>query len=225
MVGVNRRVSPFTAWLRERFADCAEPVAVHCTVNAGPIPSDHWMYDPQEGGGRIVGEVCHFVDLIQSLTGSVPVRAYAQALAWKGYRPDDNVLVTLAMANGAVASITYVASGDKRHPRERIEVLGGGAVGVIENFRRATYLCRGRRQRIRHWLSVDRGYRGEFGALLGAIRSGTVPAPVQFQEYIYTTMATFAIEESLRCGVPVAIDPGALDENHTLTEGMRPENG
>ena len=205
LVGFNRRFSPFARWLKERFVDIAEPLAVHCTVNAGPVPPDHWVHDPEQGGGRIVGEVCHFIDLIQYLTGSLPVRVYAETLASKGYRPSDNVVVTLKMANGAIGSITYVAGGDKRYTRERVELFGGGAVGVIENFKTTTLTRGGRKQRIRSWLTVDRGYRAEMEALLDAIRNDG-PPPVAFEEYVYTTLATFAIEESLQSGHPVAID-------------------
>jgi len=113
------------------------------------------------------------------------------------------------MANGAIGSITYVAGGDKRYPRELVEVFGGGAVGVIDNFKAATFIRGGRKKRVRNWLSVDRGHRGEVEALLSAIRTG-VPAPVPFEEYVYTTLATFAIEESLRKGMPVNIK--GLDE-------------
>jgi polar amino acid transport system substrate-binding protein len=211
VVGFNRRFSPFARWLKERFTNVAEPLAVHCTVNAGPVPPDHWVHDPEQGGGRIIGEVCHFVDLIQYLTDSVPMRVYAETLSSGGYKPSDNVVITLKMANGAIGSITYVAGGDKRYPRERVEVFGGGAVGVIENFKAATFTCRGRKKRIRNWLSVDRGHRGEVEALLDAIRRGG-PAPVAFEEYVYTTLATFAIEESLRKGVPVAVGLASIRE-------------
>jgi len=124
------------------------------------------------------------VDLIQYLTDSVPVRVYAETVESPGYQPSDNVVITLKMANGAIGSITYVAGGDKRYPRERVEVFGGGAVGVIENFKAATFFRGGRKKRIRNWLSVDRGHRGEVEALLDAIRSGG-PAPVTFEEYVY----------------------------------------
>lgn len=211
MVGFNRRFSPFTRWLKERFAGVAEPLAVHCTVNAGPVPPDHWTHDPEQGGGRIIGEVCHFVDLIQYLTGSLPVRVYAETLESGGYKPSDNVVITLKMANGAIGSITYVAGGDKRYPRERVEVFGGGAVGVIENFKAATFVRGGRKKSIRNWFSVDRGHRGEVEALLDAIRNGG-PAPVTFEEYVYTTLATFAMEESLRQGKAVPVDIRVLEE-------------
>lgn len=119
------------------------------------------------------------------------------------------MVVTLKMANGAIGSITHVAGGDKRYARERVEVFGGGAVGVIENFKAATFTRGGRTRRIRNWLEVDRGHRGEIQALIEAIRTGNL-APVSFDEYIYTTLTTFAIEESLRRGGPVRVDPYVL---------------
>jgi polar amino acid transport system substrate-binding protein len=204
MAGFNRRFSPTAQWLRKRFAHVDEPLAVHCTVNAGFVPADSWVHDPVQGGGRIVGEVCHFVELIQYLTGSVPVRVYAETIRAAGYQPSDNVVVTLTMANQAMGSIMYVAGGDKSHPRERVEVFGGGAVGVIGNFKTASFSRQGRREQMKHWLSVDRGHRAEVEALVAAIQQGG-PAPVAFEEYVLATLATFAIEDSLRRGEPVRV--------------------
>ncbi|MEA3349958.1 MAG: Gfo/Idh/MocA family oxidoreductase, partial [Chloroflexota bacterium] len=200
----NRRFSPFTQWLKTRFANSVEPLSVHCTVNAGKIPADHWLHDPEQGGGRIIGEACHFVDLIQYLTGSLPVRVYAETMGANGYQFSDNVTITLKMKNGALGSITYVAGGDKRYPRERVEVIGGGAVGVIENFQKATFTQGGRVQRKRNWLSVDRGHQGEIKALIEAIKQGSTTS-VSMEEYISTTLATFAIEEALKKAQPVNV--------------------
>ena len=202
MVGFNRRFSPCALWLKERFAGAGEPLAVHCTVNAGPIPPEHWTYDPQEGGGRIIGEACHFVDLIQFFTDSVPVRVSCEALESGGYKPSDNVAITLKMANGSVASVTYVAGGDKRFPRERVEVFGGGAAGVIDDFKSALFIRGGRTSRRR--TGVDRGHSAEMEALVKAIRDGQGP-PVSPQGYVDTTVTTFAAEESLRQVRPVEL--------------------
>ncbi len=208
-VGFNRRFSPFTRWLKEWFRGVEEPLAVHCTINAGPVPPDHWVHDPEQGGGRIIGEVCHFVDLIQYLTGSVPVRVYAETLDTEAYKSSDNVVITLKMANGSVGSITYVAGGDKSYPRERVEVFGGGAVGVIENFRSAIFVRDAKRKHKRNFLAIDRGHRGELEAMLSAIRSGGEP-PVAFEEYVATTLATFAMEKSLGEGRPVEVFTGEV---------------
>ena len=204
-VGFNRRFSPFTQWLKEHLSGVREPLAVHCTVNAGVVPADHWVHDPKQGGGRIIGEICHFIDLIQCFTGSLPTRVGAEILDSEVYKPSDNVVVTLKMANGAVGSITYVAGGNKAYPRERVEVFGGGAVGVVENFRSAIFVERKRQRRKRSWAGVDRGHRGEMEALLSALRERNA-SPVAFEEYVATTLATFAIEESLQKGIPVDVD-------------------
>jgi len=209
MVGFNRRFSPFTIWLKEKFKVINEPLSIHCTVNAGYVSLEHWVHDPKEGGGRIIGEVCHFVDLIQYLTGSLPFIVFAETLSSESYKPSDNVVITLKMADGSVGSITYVAGGSKRYPRERLEVFGGGAAGVIEDFRMTTFTYRGHTKHIRKWFRVDRGHHGEIEAMLKTLREGTSP-PVDLNEYIYTTLATFAMEESLRTRLPVTIDPAPL---------------
>lgn len=212
MVGFNRRFAPSTVWLANRFPRTDEPLVVTCTVNAGRVPADHWAHDPAEGGGRIIGEVCHFVDLIQFLTGSVPVRVYAETLPARGHKVSDNVLVSMKMLNGATGSITYVSGGDKAYPRERVEVFGGGAVGVVHNFRQATLTRGGRTVRLRHWRGVDRGYRTELEALSSVLRCGG-PPPVPFEQYVYTTLATFAIEESLSTGRPIQVDPSIMQHS------------
>ena len=206
MVGFNRRYSGPARWLKERFSACQEPMSVHYTVNAGPIPLDHWTYDPEEGGGRIIGEVCHFVDLVQFFTGSSPVRVHAESLSSEGYNPSDNVAITLKMADGSIGSITYVAGGDKRYPKERVEVFGGGAVGVIDNFRGASFTHRGRTHKLKLRMGSDWGHGAEVQVLSEALRLAH-PLPATFDGYVSTTLATFAAEESLRAGRPVEVRP------------------
>lgn len=207
LVGFNRRFAPLARWLRNRCAALRAPITVHCTVNAGPVPAGSWIYDPTEGGGRVASEMGHFVDLVQFLTGSPPVRVFAERAAGSGDLRDD-IAVTLRMADGAVGTITYAAGGDKRFPRERIEVFGGGAAGVLDNFRAARFTCQGRISRARHWLGVDRGYAAEIEAVVEAVRSGSAPVPIA--DYVYATLTTLGIEESLRTGRAVDIDVSAV---------------
>ena len=205
MVGFNRRFSPFSKWLKDRFESISQPLTINCVVNAGSVLPDSWVNDQQEGGGRIIGEVCHFIDIVQYITSSMTVRTYAQGQPHDNGAYDDSVVVTLEMANGSRASITYAARGDKRFPRERIEVFGGGAVGTIQNFKSATFIKGGRRKRSRNWFTVDRGHQGEMEALISAIRDET-ESPVPFDDYLNTTLATFAAEKSLLDKKPVAVD-------------------
>jgi predicted dehydrogenase len=177
---------------------------VHYTVNAGVVPPRHWVHDREQGGGRILGEVCHFIDFIQFLTGSLPSRVYAEALGSGGNGGGDNLMVTLKMTDGALGSISYLSSGDRRYPKERVEVFGGGAVGVIENFKEASFIRGGRVRRAKKWFRADRGHRAEMETLAGSIIENG-PAPVRFEEYLCTTRATLAVLESLREGKPVEV--------------------
>jgi predicted dehydrogenase/threonine dehydrogenase-like Zn-dependent dehydrogenase len=210
VVGYNRRYSPFVRQLREWLGAEGEPLAVHCRVNAGTVPADSWVHDPGEGGGRVIGEVCHFVDLIHALAGGLTTRVYAETLGSAGYRTDDNVAVTLHLANGAIGSIIYVANGDKSFPRERVEVFGRNAAGVIDNFRTATFTRGGKRSAVRR-LNIDRGYKGELEAFVAVVRGA--PPPVLFVENVATTLTTIAIEESLRRRQPVSVDVSEVLES------------
>lgn len=167
-------------------------------MNAGSVPRESWVNDPAEGGGRIVGEVCHFIDLIQFLTGALPARVFAESLGGS----DTDVAISLQMQDGSIASIAYTAQGDRALPRERVEVFAKQSVCVIDNFKTLTLIRNGKTVK-KQSLNLNRGHREELQAWLNALRAGV--APVDFREYVYTTLATFAIEESLRTGMPVPI--------------------
>jgi polar amino acid transport system substrate-binding protein len=199
MVGFNRRFSPLAKWLRESLGAPSAPVVVNYRINAGFIPLEHWI-QTEEGGGRIVGEVCHFVDLIQYLTGAVPTQVYAGCISGRNsaVRNQDNVAVTLRMSDGSVGAITYVGCGGKAMPKERIEVFGGGASYVIDDFRIGESYVGGTRHRVK---LPGKGHREEVAAFLDSIRNGT-PSPVSLESTLYTTMAVFRTIDSLQTGLP-----------------------
>jgi polar amino acid transport system substrate-binding protein len=202
MIGFNRRFAPTTVFALERLAQVERPLIITIRANVGHIPPEVWVHDPEQGGGNIIGEVCHFVDLIQALTGCEPVSVLARAVRTESEAviAEDNVVITLTMADGSVGTIVYTALGDKAYERERVEIFGGGAVCVIENFKTATWSQGGRRKRLGHLLNgVDRGHRAEMHALIMALRRGR-PFPVPFTSYVATTRTTFAAIESLRTG-------------------------
>ena len=201
MVGFNRRFSPFTTKAVEFFQPRSEPLAITCRVNAGYIGKESWVHDPVEGGGRIIGEVCHFVDLVQYLSASLSCQVYADVLPGSS----DNVVINLTMQDGSLASIIYLANGDKAFPRERVEIFGQSSVCVIENFKEATFTRNGRTRRTRKF-NVDRGHRAEFAAFLAAVQAGT-EAPVSLEEYVFTMLTTFSILESISKGEVVSIEP------------------
>lgn len=202
MMGFNRRYSPSAKWLKEKFDGIREPLSVHYTVNAGYVPPDSWVHDPVQGGGRIIGEVCHFVDFVQFICNCEVAEVFATSLDSEGYKKSDNVNISLKMTDGSIVSVLYSASGDRGYLRERVEIFGGGAVGVIDNFKSALFVRKGKRQRHKLW-GTDWGYRNEMASLFSDLKEGHPMVP--FQNYVATTLATFAIRESLRKNRPVSL--------------------
>ena len=167
------------------------------------------MNDPLQGGGRILGEVCHFVDLLCFLTGSAPVEVETRSLANSalsnpGKYSNDNVVCSLRFADGSQGTISYLANGDKAYSKERIEVFGGGAVAVLEDFRRLELVRGGKKSVFRSGLRQDKGHRGECEAFVRAIQIGS-ESPIPFHEIVDTMLATFALEESRCLGRPVTV--------------------
>jgi polar amino acid transport system substrate-binding protein len=200
-VGFNRRFAPLARALRKEFRESG-PLALHYRVNAGPIPATHWIHDAEQGGGRIIGEVCHFVDLVQYLADDEVDGVFAHALGGPQGATHDTVSITLRMRGGSVASIDYFATGDRSYPKERVEVFGGGAVGVLDDYRTLT-LQRGGKPRVSGGKAQDKGFDDEVEAFLSALRTGEAPIPIN--SLARTTRVTFAIEESLRTGGSVAV--------------------
>ena len=204
MVGFNRRFAPLALRLKSFLRDIHEPLALHYRVNAGFIPADHWLNDPQQGGGRLIGEVCHFVDFLSFLTGSHPVEVEVHSLPNPGKYSNDNVVCQIRFADGSNGTISYLANGDRAYSKERVEVFGGGAVAVLEDFWRLELVGRGRKQVFRSLLRQDKGHRGECQAFIDAIINGR-PSPIPFSEIVATMRATFALEESRSSGRPVDV--------------------
>jgi polar amino acid transport system substrate-binding protein len=206
MVGFNRRFSPFTQSVKEFFSSRSLPLAVNYRINAGFIPKDNWVHDPKEGGGRIIGEVCHFVDLIQYLVGSEPTKVYAETITSNNTEQvdADNINITLKFHDGSVGSISYLANGDKSFPKERVEVFGGGSICVIDDFRSAVLIRNGKKNRLKS--KQDKGHKAEFEQFIHSILNNE-PSPIDFKEAVITTLTTFKILESLNTGVPVEIAP------------------
>jgi len=208
LVGFNRRFAPMAQRLKSFFAPVQEPLLMHYRVNAGFLKTDHWTQDPAEGG-RILGEVCHFVDFLTFLAGAWPVRVQTHALASTGLYSDDNLTVQLEFANGSQGTITYAANGDKAYSKERVEVFGGGAVGVLEDFRELELSRGGRKQSERSRLAQEKGHRAEWEAFARALREGG-PPPIAFEEIVAVSLATLRALASRRVGEPMAVDTEAF---------------
>ena len=205
MVGYNRRFSPLARWLKECLAQRPGPMTVIYRVNAGPVPRNNWTLDPTEGGGRIIGEMCHFIDFAQYLAGSDPVSVYAESL---GNLPDspqscDILIATIKLSDGSVANIQYLANGDPSLPKEHVAIFRGGAVAELDNFRRASFTVNGRTERMHLW-NQAKGHKEELATFVAALREALQP-PIPFASLFATTATTFAVVESLREGKPVPV--------------------
>ena len=204
MVGFNRRFAPLALRMRAAFTDLAEPITTSFRFNAGAIPADHWTQDPELGGGRIIGEACHAIDFVTWLTGSLPVRVYAESVARSGTSAisDDQCFVTIRHANGSVSNIAYLSGGDKACPKERIEVSGGGRTAVLDDFRKLTVYRNGRKSVEKQ--RQDKGHSAEIQAFAAAVSRGG-EAPISWPEVRSTTLTSLLAVRSLREGVPMEV--------------------
>ena len=205
MVGFNRRFSPAAGAVREHFARVDAPLTVSMRFNAGAIPPGEWVQDDEVGGGRIIGEACHGIDLATHLVGAPPVRVHAEAIGGPAAPEtrDDQCFITLRHANGAVSSIAYLAGGDRVMAKERVEVIGGGRCAVIDDFRRVTTWAGGR-QRGRKL--AGKGHAEQVHAFAEALRGGGA-APISWDELRAVTLASILAVRSLREGVPFDLAP------------------
>ena len=204
MTGFNRRFAPLAQLLHSSLFTRHEPLYMHYRINAGYIPLNHWTQDPAQGGGRVIGEGCHFVDFITFLVGQVPLSVSAHALPDNGKYREDNVSMTFTFPDGSVGVVDYLANGHKAFPKERVEVYCGGRVAVLEDFRSLEMVQDGRRKVVKSALKQDKGHAGEWQAFVKAIREGGQP-PIPYEHLIGVTKATFAAVESLRAQGPVTL--------------------
>jgi predicted dehydrogenase/threonine dehydrogenase-like Zn-dependent dehydrogenase len=199
MVGFNRRFSPLTQKAKIFFSSRQSPLSILYRVNAGRIPREHWIQDAQQGG-RIIGEVCHFVDLMQFLIDSPLESVFAEAIGATNHAVinHDSVFITLRFADGSTGSIAYLAEGDKSLAKERIEVFGDGKSFVIDDFRSATSHSNGREDKT-SLRGQDKGQSDEVKAVCAVVLEGR-EVPIPLSQLSSTTRATFRILDSIRTG-------------------------
>jgi predicted dehydrogenase len=197
MMGFNRRFAPIALRMKRFLKQVNGPFTMHYRVNAGPLPKDHWINDPEQGGGRILGEVCHFVDFLSFICDAAPHAVQARSV--QAGPSEQNVAITIEFTDGSLGTISYVCNGDRTFSKERLEIFGGGCAAVLDDFRRLELVLHGRKQVFRSWLKQDKGHAAEWTAFSECIRSGS-PAPIRFKEIAATTLATIRIADSLRSG-------------------------
>ncbi len=207
MVGFNRRFSPFTEALADTFSPVTGPKQVMIRVNAGLIPGDNWQHDSSIGGGRLLGEVCHFTDLAIHLVGHNVETVHTTRGAGQ-----DNYSIVMTCTDGSTATVIYTSEGETRFSKERIEMFGGGMVGVIDNFRKGFIVKGGKTRKVRArswWKSLltggqDKGHGAELQAFVDAVK-GDEPLPVSLDDFLHSSRVVLAVAESLKLGTSIKI--------------------
>jgi predicted dehydrogenase/threonine dehydrogenase-like Zn-dependent dehydrogenase len=203
MCGFNRRFSPIFKSMKQYFATRKEPMQIVYRVNAGKIPKGHWVQQDSEGG-RIIGEVCHFIDTCIFLTGELPVSVFAQSVSGKDISMvnRDNISISLKMSGGSICNIEYIASGGKSMPKEFCEVFCEGKSAQMDNFKSLNLFdSQANKQKT---FSGDKGISQEIKETVASMKLGK-EMPISFEELYATTLTTFKILESLSGGQAVEI--------------------
>jgi len=199
MVGYNRRFADVSLKAKETFSGIGEPLVMNFRVNAGFIPKDHWT-QTAAGGGRIIGEICHFVDLMQFITGADPVRVFAECIDTSSttLKNDDNIGIVIKFSDGSVGNLVYTANGDKSLSKERFEISGGNVVFLIDDFRKGI-LYRDNRETVLK--NSGKGHRQEVEAFLKVAKDGG-EMPISFRSLYLTSLTTIKIIDALASGLP-----------------------
>ena len=199
MIGFNRRFSPHAKLLKEYFSKRTLPLVMHYRVNAGSIPKDIWLQDPGVGGGRMVGEGCHFIDFMSYVCGA-PVEK-VQAMCIKtgngAETPEDSISVNLQFVDGSVGTLEYVALGDTTLPKEWCEIHGEGSTATMDNFCKT--VCSGKLGKRKLKGKQQKGFREELEATVEAVKNGKA-MPIPFEEILNVTKTTFAILKAVKSG-------------------------
>ncbi|HEY2823990.1 MAG TPA: Gfo/Idh/MocA family oxidoreductase, partial [Gemmatimonadales bacterium] len=208
-VGFNRRFAPMIGALRQFQSGRRGPWIITLRVNAGFIPDTSWVVDPDVGGGRLLGEGCHFIDLAQHLAGAQPVEVFCS-----GPSPDLAVrqgesITTIRFDDGSVASVAYATGGSKLYGKERVEVLGGGAVATIDDYRLLDLADAERRSVTKDRWSQNKGHEAYLDGYLKALAEGR-PFGVDFRDLLVTSLATIRAVDSVRAGQPTPVDGAAF---------------
>ncbi|MGJ3261539.1 MAG: bi-domain-containing oxidoreductase [Rhodospirillales bacterium] len=194
-VGFNRRFAPQIATMKEHFKDCNGPRVISIRINGGAIEGDHWTQSADEGGGRVLGEMCHFIDLARYLADAAISSVHAEGATEPG-GSGDNVAAQIRFTDGSLASVVYTALGDTALPKEHVEVFAGGRAATLDDFRSLTLAAGGNVKTSS--ATQDKGHGQQLAAFVKGVAEGVPPIPEP--ELIETAAATIAVMESLRTG-------------------------
>jgi len=205
MVGYNRRFAPFSIKLKQFFDNRHEPMYLHYRVNAGYLPPNHWLNDPETGGGRLIGEGCHFIDFACFLADQIPTKVNTEMLPDIGKYSGDNFLVTMHFPDGSIANISYLANGSPDLSKEYLEVFSGGRTAILNDFRLLELFGQDGKDKFRSWLKQDKGHANAWQAFAGAV-IGKEPDPINIQDLIDISYTILACDASGHSGRPVMMN-------------------
>ncbi|MBT6029950.1 MAG: Gfo/Idh/MocA family oxidoreductase [Crocinitomicaceae bacterium] len=195
LVGFNRRFSPHALKMKQLLESRISSLSMVMTVNAGQIPADHWTQDLKRGGGRIIGEGCHFIDLLMFLVGQPIISVFAMKLGTSADQVvEDKMSIQLMFADGSIGTIHYFSNGSKDIPKERLEVFSDGRVLQLDNFKKLTGFGFKNFKKMT-LVAQDKGHNYEMKSFVCSVEEGT-PSPISFEELKNVTLASFAAVES-----------------------------
>ena len=207
MVGFNRRFSDNITKIIEHFNARKSPLLMNYRINAGELAPESWLLNPLEGG-RIVGEVCHFIDLLQFISGSYPIKVYATKSPSISLRNDPNIIVSIDFKDGSRGAINYVTSGPSSISKEYLEILGDNKGAIIDNFSKFQLYNENSKKTFRLF-SNDKGHYQELERFVNAILNDSSP-PIPLEDSLLTTLSTLKILDSLEKSLPVKINLSEL---------------
>jgi len=204
LTGFNRRFSHAAGVVQNFFSGLNEPKMMNFRINAGELPPDHWTQQENLGGGRIIGEICHFIDLMQFFSNAVPVRVYAESLPGTGSQKknDDNITIVIRFSDGSAGNVFYASNGSGELPKEHFEIFSGGKTAVIDDFKTVRLFSESTSKSIK---TSGKGHKEEVQSFINAIKKSE-PSPISFRSIYLTTKATFKIKDSLATGLPQTLD-------------------
>ena len=193
MVGFNRRYSSSVQFLKKQLQKNVA-YSVYYQINAGFIPMDKWYQSPEQGG-RVIGEVCHFIDTLQYLLDAEPTEVFANSTSVAGMPEQDNAFITIKFNNGSTCVLAYLADGDKNYSKEKILITGYRTNIEFDNFKSVTVFKDGKTFK-KKFLTIDKGQQQEMSVLIDSVKSGIMP--VTFESLLLNTYTTILAIESIK---------------------------
>lgn len=192
MLGFNRRFAPMTEMIKKKL-NPSVPVSILYRINAGQVPAEHWIHNPLVGGGRIIGEVCHFIDLCTFMANS-PVAGLSASALQEPHHLHDTLTINLHFKNGSIATIAYFSNGHKEINKEYLEIYSHGWIAILDDFRELVIY--GKKKTVEKG-NQDKGHKIQMQKFIRSIENGQ-PSPISFEEIYHSTLATFKVLESIK---------------------------